>query len=150
MQEAVSNIITASNKRNVMSEYTEMADNFLARHGIKFSTKFIKHGYHFIGDKESRDIFNVSFSRGNKMFSLRFGQSLKESDGSGSNPPTAYDVIAGITKYPVGTFEDFCADFGYNTDSISALKIYKLVLKEWDKVSSFFTEQELDEMQEIN
>ncbi|MFH1226853.1 MAG: hypothetical protein V1701_02980 [Planctomycetota bacterium] len=133
-----------------MNEHTEMAENFLRRHNVKFSARFIAYDYHFVDDKEPRDIFNVSFSRAGKKFSLRFGQSINKSGRGGFNPPTAYDVLSAIQKYPVGTFEDFCADSGYDTDSIKALNTYKLVVKEWDKVSSFFNGDELEELQEIN
>ncbi len=30
--------------------------------------------------------------------------------------PTAYDILACLTKYEVGTFDDFCSNFGYDTD----------------------------------
>ena len=36
------------------------------------------------------------------------------------------------------SFQDFCLDFGYPTDSISALKTYKACLKNTDKVKKLF------------
>ena len=141
-----------------MSEYTKQGQNFLNKHNITFKTKFIEYGQHFEDDKEGRDIFKVTFSRptltgyrlsNKKQFSLRFGQSINESTGGGGNPPTAYAVLSCIQKYEIGTFEDFCGDFGYDTDSRNAEKIYKLVKKEWEKVNTFFTESEIEELQEI-
>lgn len=64
--------------------------------------------------------------------------------------PTAYDVLACIQKYDPGTFENFCSDFGYDTDSRSAVKFYKAVRKEWNNVSKLFTESEIEQLQEIN
>lgn len=64
--------------------------------------------------------------------------------------PTAYDFLSCIQKYPVESFEHFCSDFGYDTDSILALKTYKEVRKEFAKVSKIFhRESELKELQEI-
>lgn len=63
--------------------------------------------------------------------------------------PSAYDVIACLTKYDPFSFENFCSDFGYDTDSRSAERTYKAVKKEWNQVSKFFTPQEIEEMQEI-
>lgn len=64
--------------------------------------------------------------------------------------PTPYDVLACITKYHPGTFEDFCGEFGYDTDSRKALATYEAVLQEWGKVSAFFTSGEIKEAQEIS
>lgn len=62
----------------------------------------------------------------------------------------AYDVLACLTKYEPGSFKSFCADYGYDTDSISARDTWQAVCEEWEKVSSFFTREELEELQEIN
>lgn len=62
----------------------------------------------------------------------------------------AYDVLAAITKSDPGTFEDFCGDYGYDTDSRKAEQVYFAVQKEWSKVRTFFTAEEIAELQEIN
>ncbi len=64
--------------------------------------------------------------------------------------PTLYDVLACLTKNEVGSFEDFCSDFGYETDSITAKKTYKSVSKEYDKVCSLFSNEDLEILQLIN
>lgn len=64
--------------------------------------------------------------------------------------PTAYDMLAAVTKSEPGTFEDFCSDFGYDEDSRSAERVYQAVVKEYRMVSTFFTADELAEAQEIN
>lgn len=63
---------------------------------------------------------------------------------------TAYDVLTCITKSDPGTFEDFCGEFGYDSDSKRAEQTYFAVQKEWAKVRRFFTPEELAEIQEIN
>lgn len=63
--------------------------------------------------------------------------------------PTMYDVLVCLEKYDVGTFDDFCGEFGYDTDSRSAKKTYKAVVKEWDKMCSLFSDQELEVLREI-
>lgn len=64
--------------------------------------------------------------------------------------PSAYDLLACLTKYNPGTFENFCGDYGYDTDSRKALKIYKTVVKEWKDLTSIFNEQELEALAEIS
>ena len=92
-----------------------------------------------------RHVFKLQLKRGQKSYTFEFGQSIQ----SGAEEPTLYDVLACLQKYDVGTFENFCGDFGYNTDNRHVKKIYKAVLKEWNNVESFFSESELLELQEI-
>jgi hypothetical protein len=63
--------------------------------------------------------------------------------------PTAYDVLACLTKYDPGTLEDFCGDFGYDVDSKKAEKIYEAVKDEWKNVCMLFTDEEIEKLQEI-
>lgn len=142
----------------MLTNYQKEAADLLNSFGIKFSTKFIAHDFHFEEDKQTRDIFRVTFSRrvpvtvaGNlhqvsKRFSLRFGQSIANS----GTAPDSYDVLSCLQKYDVGSFEDFCSEFGYDTDSRRAEKTYRAVVKEWKKVSAFFSPYELEAIQEIN
>lgn len=66
--------------------------------------------------------------------------------------PLAYDVLAGLTKYDVGTFKDFCADYGYDydADSIKSQKVYFAVQDEWEGIRKLFTPEQLEQLQEIN
>jgi hypothetical protein len=78
----------------------------------------------------------------------------KISHGMGSiqkirKAPTAYDVLACLTKNDPGTFEDFCADYGYDDDSRKAEGIYREVQKEWANVERVFGDV-IEELQEIN
>lgn len=61
-----------------------------------------------------------------------------------------YDVLAYFTAYDPGTHEDFCADFGYDTDSIRGLKTYLAVQKEYHELSRIFTPEQLEAIQEIS
>lgn len=38
--------------------------------------------------------------------------------------PNAYDILAAVEKSDPGTFDDFCSEFGYNTDSRAAVRTY--------------------------
>jgi hypothetical protein len=67
----------------------------------------------------------------------------------GPKNPTAYDLLACITKNDPGTFEWFCSDYGYNTDSRKAEDSYRAVVKEYAKVRKFFTDAELEQLQDI-
>lgn len=64
--------------------------------------------------------------------------------------PTLYDVLACLQKYDVGTFEDFCGEFGYDTDSRKAFKTYKAVIREYKNLERLYSEAELEQLREIN
>ncbi len=63
--------------------------------------------------------------------------------------PTAYDVLACVQKYNPGTFEDFCDEFGYDTDSKKADKTYNGVVQEYLQICGLFVENEMEELREI-
>lgn len=66
------------------------------------------------------------------------------------NKPTNYDILACMTKYDPETFEDFCSNFGYDTDSKKAERIYNSVKDEYKNLCDLFNEIEMNELQEIN
>ena len=63
--------------------------------------------------------------------------------------PNEYDVLACLEKYDVGTFEDFCSEFGYDEDSRAAERIYITVIKEYKDLTRIFTEEQMEELREI-
>ena len=101
-------------------------------------------------DNVSRDVFVCVLKNKQHRYRFIFGQSASESTGNGDNKPTAYDVLACLTKSDPYSFEDFCSNFGYEEDSRKAYKIFKAVMKEWKNVELLFTPEQIEELQEIN
>ena len=126
----------------------DKGEDFLKETGSKMSVKFIAHKKHFQDDKDSRDVFRVTFKRGNVKRSIVFGQSTAKSTGSGDCPPSAYDVLACLTKSQYDDFNDCCGDFGYDTDSRKALKTFKAVKAEYKKVVDLWADS-LEKLSEI-
>lgn len=60
-------------------DYNKQATDFLQSTNTEMKVEFVENGIHFDGDKDTRDIYKVTFKRGNRSFSLRFGQSLVNS-----------------------------------------------------------------------
>lgn len=171
-----------------ISSYEQQALDFLQSTNTTFKAEFLKYGKHFDDDKEDRDIYSITLTRGQRSFTFNFGQSLNDSGfyyTVGSNKimldrkelnrkdlktsikmrnnsfiptldkihypvtPSAYDVLACLTKYDPGTFENFCSEFGYDTDSRKAEKTYKAVVDEWKNIQALFTDSEIEQLQEI-
>lgn len=240
-----------------INEYDQQAIDFLEKTGVKFKAIFKKYDYHFTGDTEKRNIFEITLSNKNNSFSFNFGNSINDScntvvknitevveeidiycglasssiknvmgsvkfkllkkdnftlkvshieklaglmcanyndsiksynqkkpsfskykgndlrvheaiahinkkiaeslketkeifeESPDKNKPSAYSVLSCLTKYDVGTFEDFCGDFGYDTDSRSAEKIYDAVCEEFKNVQTIWSDSEIELLQEI-
>lgn len=63
--------------------------------------------------------------------------------------PSLYYVLTCLTKREPGPFEDFCADYGYDTDSRAAEKTWYAVKEEGRAVETLFSDclEELEEIQ---
>lgn len=128
-----------------VNTYEQQAIDFLNSTNTSFTAKFKKHDFYFADDKQARDIYRITLKNDLHTYRFDFGQSINNTGVM----PTAYDVLACITKYDPYGFEDFCADYGYDSDSRKAEKIYKAVCKEWDNVNNLFTEEQIEQLQEI-
>jgi hypothetical protein len=60
--------------------------------------------------------------------------------------PSMYDVLTCLTKYEVGSFEDFCDEFGYTNERQHG-KIYDAVWAEYEAMEEMFSEDELEVLQ---
>ena len=159
-----------------ITDYEKQGTDFLEKHGVKMTTEFLYNGPYFLDEKEKRDVYSITLVRDKKSYSFRFGQSIANSGltvkrnpygkSMGRAPtlydnemiprrpygrviPTAYDVLSAIQKSDVGTFEDFCGEFSYDTDSRKAENIYFAVQTEYSALRKMFSQAELDEMNEI-
>lgn len=63
--------------------------------------------------------------------------------------PSAYDILACLQTYDVGTFQNFCDEFGYNDDSIKAHDLYKRVVDEHNNLKMLYSDVELKVLGEI-
>ena len=124
--------------------YQQQANDFATKHNIKLKINRTTYGYHFEEDEQKRYIFNCTLTRNRKRYTFNFGQSF----AAGNIKPTMYDILTCLTKYDPETFENFCSEYGYNTDSIKALNTYKAVKREFNGVNRLFGDI-LEELQEI-
>lgn len=63
--------------------------------------------------------------------------------------PTEYDILACVEKYSYDSFSDFCAEFGYSTNSISARETFLACGEEYAGLSRIFTEEQMEKLREI-
>lgn len=129
-----------------MNDYQQQAIDFLKATETTFTSTYKDHDFYFPGDEYTRDIYNIVLKNKAHRYRFTFGQSI----ANAGKHPTAYEVLSCLQKYDVGTFDDFCSDFGYDTDSRKAYKAYKAVLREWKNVGLLFTTEQLEMLQAID
>ena len=125
--------------------FQAQAQNTAKKLNLKMIINSVDYKKYFDNDTEKRHVFNITLKKEHKQYTFNFGQSIAQ----GSNEPTMYDVLTCLQKYDVGTFEDFCGEYGYDNDSRRAEKIYKAVCKEYQGMQRLFTESELNLLSEI-
>lgn len=160
-----------------LSEYERRAIEFLLNTNTVLDIDYIGHGHHFDEDKETRDIYRFTLKREGRKYTAKFGQSIAHSGtptesykvtakfnrtNPGSFPtkpehferkrqkPTAYDILACMTKHDIGSFEYFCGEFGYDVDSRKAEQTYFAVQREYKGVCLIWNAEEREQLADIN
>ena len=128
-----------------MNTYTISANQFAQKHGVKLHILNYEYRKYFPEDKESRYVFTCRLTRGRKQYTFTFGQSI----AAGGEEPDMYSILSCLTKHDPETFENFCSDYGYDTDSRTAERTYKAVCREWAAVERLFADC-IEELSEIN
>lgn len=131
------------------TEYGSQARDWLEATDSTLYVAFSHTGKYFPDDRDNRDVYNVTLSRGNHNYTFTFGQSLNDSAAGCRRQPSAYSILACMVKYNPGTFENFCGDFGHDTDSRSAEKMYHAVVDQWLQLSGMYPPEQLDDLAEI-
>lgn len=144
-----------------------------AKHGIQYAVtlKNARYSYTFdfwgsINDRDMLEIAKNIEKSGNTsrpyFFKLKdflkseglpfgmsaFGHILVEKTKKAIEP-NAYSVLACLDVLYSDTFEDFCAEFGYDVDSIKAEKTYRAMQEQDRALRRLFTTEHLEKLQEI-
>ena len=128
-----------------MTEYEKQAQDFLTSTGTELTVEYEGYRKYFPNDKEKRAVFEFTLRRAGKEYIGTFGQSI----AAGDKMPSDYDILACL-DYWEGNFEDFCGEYGYSDDSISALNTYNAVIKQSVGLKELFTFYELEKLGEIS
>lgn len=126
------NIIVKKMEVNTMTNYELQAEKFLEKYGLKLriynKRKRVPSWDNKLHNTYSWELQN---SKGEKT-SGKFYDSLYNTNKG--ILPTAYDILACLQKYDIGTIDDFIQKIGLNCTKISISQIrktYKLVVKEY-------------------
>lgn len=153
------------------TDYQKQAEDFLVKFGIKFRATMSDskpanwepagHHYRVTLSRSARE--EVRTYRGEdgamKVGPFQYQAARLTFDFWGSKSDmdnkrtelSAYDVLACISGdvHTPDTFEDFCSEYGYETDSIKALQTFKRADRFAKRLREFFTTEEIEALEEI-
>lgn len=126
-------------------------------YSFNFGQSINKSGEYQVREQLVNKVWCEQTTGGKRCLTAKEFKSLKYINGiekdilknSNFSAPSAYSVLACLTKYDPGTFENFCSEFGYDTDSKKAESIYNAVKDEWRNIQSLFNDSEIELLQEI-
>ena len=120
---------------------------FLQKTNTKMSIAFLKYGKHFANDTYSRNIYRVKLKRGTHSYTFQYGQSIAATQKN--EVPSKSEILECLQLYDINSYEDFCANFGYEEYEAASKKIYRAVLREYAGVCHIWESEEINELIEI-
>ena len=108
-----------------------------------------KHGHHYRVTL-SKPAHRHDFYPKRHRLTFDFWSSIADAE-KGVKTVRPYDVLACISgeAYTPETFKEFCAEYGYEPDSIRALQTFRRCSAFAKRLRDFFTAAELEQLQEI-
>lgn len=87
--------------------------------------------------------YKVVLIRDTKTMQFDFWDSIRNTEEE--KKPTVYDVLSCLEWYELGDFDDFCYNYGYDNDSITAFKLYAECQKQQKDLFALIPEEETRE-----
>lgn len=123
--------------------------DFIARHGIEMDCSFADRNPNMIDDGSKMDhwrcTFRVKDGRITRKMTVYFSMGVGH-NGARPGPADVLDCLAsdalGVHNSP--KFEDWCAEYGYDTDSRKAERIHKVCERQAQKLYAFLGPNDFD------
>lgn len=132
-----------------LNRYEKQANEFLESNGLQLTI-----GKGEISKKWgfTRYAYKCKLYNGRKEYSFTFYDSVRHFIYD--EEPSIYDILACLNGYEVGTFEEFCEDYGYfpieDSESYKeAQETYKACKQECEGLKRILTPEQLNELQLI-
>lgn len=108
----------------------------------------------FLSEKDKSEL-RANWHRPKTVWQEETINRLQSNPSKTPKQPSAYSLLAGLQKWEVGSFDNFCAEFGYNdrplADYPKVTGIYQAVCEEYAAVLRLWPEPEVRaELEEIN
>lgn len=134
-----------TNATMTITNENELTIEFLTRHNTTVTFEFIGQRVPSWGGKPV-NAYWFTIERNGMEYSNTFYDSVYNTKMG--IEPTPYSLLACLQKYEVGTYHEFCNEFGYNPYDAKSEKIYTAVVHEEINVQRLFGDC-MEELQEI-
>lgn len=125
-------------------DYEKIMNEILKENNITIDINYVsKSLVDWNTERNLHNYYIVTLERNDKKMQYDFYASVKNTREN--KKPTNYDVMACLEWYELGTFQDFCFNFGYNEDSIKALNTYLKCQKQQEELFSIIPEKKIRE-----
>lgn len=139
------------------SEYDAQAGEFLRKHGVTIRRRFLGCMPYFDGDKESRNVWRITFRRGDRQVSFRFGDSLVNTWKTPRPQPDAYALLscaASDSSFDCADVWAMIDEYGYDPPRTKAeytrlYRSWKAAAKLGSQLRELFSDC-LDDLQEVS
>ena len=129
----------------MMDDYDKQAEEFLNKHDADIAFEYIGKMHPAWGEQPV-NAYEFTISRNETSYTGTFYDSIYNT--LNKIEPTAYSLLACLEKYDVGTYQDFCDEFGYSPYDSESEEIYNRVRDEAYNVERLFGDC-MDELREI-
>ena len=124
-----------------MNDYEAKVKKILTENNITFSVKYVGENIPMWDTRTHSEFVCRFFNHKNKKsIVVHFFQSIANTD----KIPSCYDVLVCLTKYDIGTIDNFVTEFGYEVNSWQDVKriekTYKACKKEYEGVKRVFSD----------
>ncbi len=167
-------VVYTQDKPKVEEDFGKLRLNtktWLEQTDSKLRITFDRTGPFFDDDNQKRDVYSVELSRGGRTYTLQFGQSVAqsaqwrwESDWATTKyafgpvrpihgdykpnvdrrQPSAGSVLMCLEYNNPGTFEEFCDEYGYDTDSRKAERTWRACGDQYLALAGMYSPDELE------
>lgn len=146
-----------------MKEYEQKAEEFLRRNKLQMNITQVPYTPPIWEDEKyvgRRNKYSVTIHRplksghdGTLSYErrIRFDFWGSINDAAKGRHLSVYDVLSCISSdvFCPDTFEEFCSEYGYDKDCPKAEETFELVNEFAERLRSFFSEEEITELQKI-
>jgi len=136
-----------------LSDYDKQAQVFLDKFGLKVTFNLMDCDNPSWDKENSHNHYRITITRKDtpkQKLTFQWWDSIHNTEKN--EQPTAYDALSTLasdsTEYS-NSFEEFCGEMGYDTDSITASKTWKAYSKLASRINDFFTDEEMEDLREI-
>jgi hypothetical protein len=121
-------------------------NQFINRYGIKFKATWAQDNPNMTDPIPGASHWRCTFSIGRRRLTTPFSMGPAH-----SHEPQAAEVLDCIASdvsglENAGSFEDWCSDYGYDTDSRKAEKTYNIIKRQAEKLRDLLNEARYEEL----